>query len=51
VFFIKKMRTRVTEGQTDWKKVEEKDVCGGGNCVWKKTGLRGKRNVDERVES
>jgi len=20
VFFIKKMRTRVTEGQTDWKK-------------------------------
>lgn len=41
VFFIKKMRTRVTEGQTDRKKVEEKDVYGGGMNVWKKIGLGG----------
>jgi len=32
----------VTEGQTDWKKVEEEDLCGDGTCVWMKTGMRGK---------
>jgi len=26
-------------------------VCEGGLCGWKKAGLRGERNADEKVET
>jgi hypothetical protein len=50
VFFIKKMRTRVTEGHTTGEKIREgRSVCGGGTCVRKERGIRGKRDVEGRV--